>query len=147
MRASRPKPVTACAAFWQAQVEAWPEVYSAEPEARRQWLHSVGIAAETALSGIARILVDQFVDFLLLYDRIAAEYLPETSFAELIAAPFYLEPGYVIDYDGESVIVLTDPENRPYTLYYNAAAQAVTGFGLDARIAGYTEIAERNPAS
>ena len=107
----------------------------------------MGIAAETALSGIARILVDQFVDFLLLYDRIAAEYLPEVPFAELIAAPFYLEPGYVIDYDGESVIVLTDPENRPYTLYYNAAAQAVTGFGLDARIAGYTEIAERNPAS
>ena len=139
--------VQAALAFWQAQVEAWPEVYSAEPEARRQWLHSVGIAAETALSGIARILVDQFVDFLLLYDRIAAEYLPEASFAELIAAPFYLEPGYVIDYDGESVIVLTDPENRPYTLYYNAAAQAVTGFGLDARIAGYTEIAERNPAS
>lgn len=36
------------------------------------------------------------------------------------------------------MIVLTDYSNTPYTLYYDGAAQKITGFGLDARLAGYT---------
>ena len=37
-------------------------------------------------------------------------------------------------YEEETLIVLRDTMNRPYTLFYNAATQTITGFGMDAAL-------------
>lgn len=52
---------------------------------------------------------------------------------------------YTLTYENETVIVLTDYSNIPCTLYYDAAQNRVTGFGIDAARFGYTAEATPRP--
>lgn len=45
---------------------------------------------------------------------------------------------YTMTYENETVIVLTDYNNRPYTLFFDGTENKCTGFGFDAEEFGYT---------
>ena len=48
-----------------------------------------------------------------------------------------VQDSYALTYDDETVVVLTDYGNRPYTLYYDGSRDRITGFGLDASFVDY----------
>ena len=48
------------------------------------------------------------------------------------------QDSYALTYDDETVVVLTDYGNRPYTLYYDGSRDRITGFGLDASLVSYS---------
>lgn len=121
--------------FWKTQLSERPEIYTADKDARMLWFQDSLDLAYGACSGSAAQLVSQFCTFLMACETIQ---LDGSAWTEAIFAPGYLEVGYAISYEDETVIVLTDYSNTPYTLYYDGAAQKITGFGLDARLAGYT---------
>ena len=49
-----------------------------------------------------------------------------------------VQDSYALTYDDETVVVLTDYGNRPYTLYYDGSRDRITGFGLDASLVSYS---------
>lgn len=49
-----------------------------------------------------------------------------------------IQDSYALTYDDETVVVLTDYGNRPYTLYYDGSRDRITGFGLDASLVSYS---------
>ena len=57
-----------------------------------------------------------------------------------VARPFEYHTGQLraLTYDDETVVVLTDYGNRPYTLYYDGSRDRITGFGLDASLVSYS---------
>ena len=122
--------------FWQTQLYERPEIYNADSDARMQWLRdTLSLVYHTYGESTYAHLVSQFCTFLMACEDIQPG---GSAWTAPIFAPGYLEVGYTISYENETVIVLTDYSNMPYTLYYDGDAQKITGFGLDARLAGYT---------
>lgn len=56
-----------------------------------------------------------------------------------------VQDSYALTYDDETVVVLTDYGNRPYTLYYDGSRDRITGFGLDASFVDYSADAYATP--
>lgn len=56
-----------------------------------------------------------------------------------------VQDSYALTYDDETVVVLTDYGNRPYTLYYDGSRDRITGFGLDASFVDYSAYAYATP--
>lgn len=121
--------------FWETQLYERPEIYDADSATHMQWLIDTQSLAYDVCGMSAAQLVSQFCTFLMACETIQPDGFVWT---DAIFVPGYLEVGYAISYEDETVIVLTDYSNMPYTLYYDGAAQKITGFGLDARLAGYT---------
>lgn len=49
-----------------------------------------------------------------------------------------MQDSYTLTYDEETVVVITDYSNRPYTVYYDGSRGRITGFGLDASLVSYS---------
>ena len=49
-----------------------------------------------------------------------------------------MQDSYTLTYDEETVVVITDYSNRPYTVYYDGSRGRITGFGLDASFVSYS---------
>lgn len=49
-----------------------------------------------------------------------------------------MQDSYTLTYENETLLVMTDSQNYPYTLFFDGTSQHITGFSLDAALFGYS---------